>query len=169
MYLQIIAIALFFSGYLPEPTPDHAFYIAVIEITHATHSEEAELTVKVFTDDMQDALRNALQKKENVEAQRLCTEYEEDVSAYFAAHMILHINGNPIPVLLTSCEEIGDTHQLKFTMNCPDKWDELRITADFLMELFPTQSQMVHITHNGDTVTARLTAKHQSHTVTFIR
>lgn len=168
MYLQIIAIALFLSGNIPQPMPDHAFYIAVIEIQHDTHSGHADLTVKVFSDDMQDALRNTWQGKEPFETKQACTDYAEHLAAYFATHMSLQINGDPTPFHLNACEEVGDTYQLAFTLDCPEEWNALSITADFLMELFPTQSQMVHITHNGDTVTARLTARHKSHTITFI-
>ena len=169
MYLQIIAIALFFSGNMMASTPDHAFYIAVIEINHTAHAKEAELTVKVFSDDMCDALRNASQSAEAVEPEQVCTKYAEELADYFAGHLSLYLNANPTQLKLNGCEEIGDTYQLSFSMACPEEWDELRITADFLMELFPTQSQMVHIAHNGNTITARLTAKHKSHTVTFVK
>lgn len=169
MYLQIIAIALLFCGNTTGSSADHAFYISVIEINHGAHSKEAELTVKVFQDDMQDALRNASQSKEAKEALRFCSDYEEELSNYFEAHMSLYLNDDPTLLRFNACEAVGDVYQLNFTVDCPEEWDELTITADFLMELFPTQSQMVHITHNGDTVTARLTAKHKSHTVSFIR
>jgi len=167
MYMLAAAIALLCSASPSETTPDHAFYISVIDIKHIASSRKASLTVKVFTDDMCDALRNALKSKDALDAQLLCSDHNEDISDYFAAHMSLDLNGSKVPVNFNTCKIIGDTYQLSFKVDCPTEWRELKITADFLMELFPTQSQMVHINNNAETVTMRLTVKHKSKSVAF--
>jgi uncharacterized protein DUF6702 len=168
MYLQIIAVILMFNEINPVSAPEHAFYISVIEIMHTSQSSEATLTVKVFSDDLRDALRTTLESEEALAEHLLCSDHTETISNYFTEHMSLHLNGNPTPLGFTTCEENGDTYQLVFAADCPREWTELEIRADFLMELFPTQSQMVHITHEGNTFTTRITAKRKSQTITFV-
>lgn len=167
MYLQFI-ITFLLSVHANNDVSEHAFYISVIEIHHSPASKDAELTIKVFTDDMQDAIRNALQMKESVEQSNFCETYEHDISTYFRKHISISLNQIPTPIHFVSCEEIGDTYQFRFQMQCPEMWNELFISADFLMELFPTQSQMLHITESEKRVTARLTVRNKSQTLTFI-
>ena len=167
MYAQIITTLLFFSASWPDIKSEHALYISVIEITHNSQSQVAKLTIKVFTDDMQSALRNALKSEVIIHPQLLCTEHYDDVAQYFKAHMSLLINDSPVNLEMQTCEHVGDIYQIDFVLDCPSEWNELEISADFLMELFPTQTQMVHVTHDGYTETTRLTAKRKSRSITF--
>ena len=167
MYLNIIAIALCCNAIMSDVSSEHAFYVSVVEVKHVAHTTEAELTIKVFSDDMQDALRNASESDSVLELQEICNAHQEDVNTYFGSHISVHVNDSLGFMELTECEEVGDTYRFRFTMDCPAKWNEIKIYADFLMELFPTQSQMIYVTHGDHTATLRLTANRKSQTISF--
>lgn len=136
-------------GATQPPEVDHALYIAVIQLEHSPSQTVATITVKVFTDDLQSALRNANRQYVPVKAEQLCGASRQSIQQYFKDHLVLLINQKKYPLTLSSCEHENDVFLLRFDLKCPDKWKTVKVSADFLMELFPDQSNMVSI-FNGE-------------------
>ena len=139
---------------------DHAIYLAVIELDHGGGGPSAQATVKVFTDDMQDALRNAFGEEFRAVGEAdFCVRLSGQAGAYFAEHFTCRINGRPAPLTLKNCTLEGDVYLLQFDMECPERWEKLEVEADFFMELFPTQSNVLSILHGEERGFFRLTKK----------
>ena len=124
----------------------HAFYIGVVQITM---EKTMTVQVKVFSDDLQAILQNDVGYNNVGAINKLCNAQSKHLQAYFQQNLKIHINEQPIELLLSKCEQINDVHLLHFKVNsCPPSWQQVLVTADFFMELFPTQSNMLQLIYN---------------------
>jgi len=121
----------------------HALYIGVIQITM---EEIMTIQVKVFSDDLQAILQNEVGYQATGATDDLCMLQMEHLQQYFQRTLQVHINELPIDLVLNDCEQINDVHLLQFkAIDCPLTWQQVAIKANFFMELFPTQSNVLQL------------------------
>ncbi len=131
----------------PSTAGNHAVYVSVLEIKQAPGAG-AELSIKVFTDDLEDAVFN--QSARRIDLQNGdCSRYHEEVARYFREHLQLVINGKTMAYDYLSCEINDISVWFTFHLQAPDSWSAINVKADYLMELFPTQNNIVSITYHG--------------------
>lgn len=148
----MVSIILFslhlFNNAAPVTSPrvgDHAIYLSVVEITHNANATSASVKVKVFTDDISDAISNKYGERVNLAVNVSLDQGSQKVTGYFSEHLQLSLNGQPVALKLTQLEPMSDAIWVHFEVNCPQRWNELTIKADYLMELFPTQSNVLSV------------------------
>ncbi len=147
MLFILFAISSLFT-YGPGTDSGHAVYVSVLEVTKQADTA-GNLQIKVFTDDLEDAIFN--QQRKRVDLQRNdSNQFGEEVSTYFAQHLSLIIDGKKVNYSYLSTEINDISVWLTFSIEAPETWKEVSITADYLMELFPTQSNIVSIKYKGD-------------------
>ncbi len=141
-------------------TPEsHALYLSVIQINHEPDTEKAQINIKVFTDDLQSALRNAFEDYPIVPETELCEKNQRFFEPYFSKHFKCTINGEPLHLNYKNCQKENDVYWLTFEMSCPKNWTEVLISADFFMELFPTQTNVLSLSNVGEKRFCRMTKK----------
>lgn len=161
-HLSIWLLAISFNIGQKRKMPDHAIYIGVIQFDHQELGAAATIHVKVFKDDLRDALRNAFPDREVGKENTLCQDSPARLTDYFARHFSGAINGQPLEMELRECRRENEVYWLQFSAPCPADWRSVEIKADFFMELFPTQSNMVTLYHGEDRRFLRLTKKASS-------
>ncbi|NJN42347.1 MAG: hypothetical protein HC811_09120 [Flammeovirgaceae bacterium] len=117
------------------------------------------MKVKVFTDDLEDALRNMHAQPFSLPDEKACMAQKTYLEKYFATHLKIKINKKELSYQLTGCEKFDDAVWLSFEGSSPQSWKEISITADFLVELFPTQTNVINLSVNGKKRFLRLTHK----------
>lgn len=121
-------------------SPDHALYLSLIEIEK--QENRTSLTIKVFIDDYQDALKNF--KKDKVvfiSDETFPVDNTTLTKDYFRTYLKLSGGSQTIDLKFVKSEMIGDSYQLEFSFDEP--WTELQIEATYFTELFPTQQNIV--------------------------
>ena len=171
--LQIFVVPVFNSGSTSAsdsliPRTSHAIYIAVVEINHKPRTTTAEVVIKVFTNDLEDALFNAYKKHTKLESEDNCEAHGLLFEKYFSTHFSCVINDQERQISFKYCEKNEDALWLRFDMTCPERWNNLRLTADFLMELFPTQSNVISVFHGDEKKYFRLTNSKKSRQIRFV-
>lgn len=130
----------------------HAIYISVLELNQTTKT----LTIKVFANDFSDVLFNLSNQRVNL-LKEDCQQYQELIQQYFNSHLVIKVDGTILQPVLQSCE-INDTSiWLHFAFSTADTWKKLELKADYLMELFPTQSNIVNLMYKEEKKMFRLT------------
>ncbi|MBX2877368.1 MAG: hypothetical protein KTR30_34925 [Saprospiraceae bacterium] len=157
IFLGLVLVTLQLSFSKPkESWREHALYLGTLQLKYIEQSAEAHLAVKVFSDDLQSAIRNADESFQVGPIDELFNQNGPLIEAYFEQHLQLEINGiSQVPKLYQS-EQINDTHILKFKIACPPAWNHLELTADFFMELFPNQMNVVSVSYLEQKQFARL-------------
>lgn len=137
----------------------HAIYIGFVQITPINDTGSFALEIRVFQDDFQDALRNLAGKTVLIKPDRPTPNLEHWISTYFNQHIELMIDREATQFTFQSIEAVNEVYILKFQFENNSKWQTLSLKADFLMELYPQQSNVVKLVHQEQTYHFRLTAK----------
>ena len=145
----------------------HAIYISVIDIKHEESKEEASLVIKVFTDDFEDVLHNHSSKRLQLSKAEVCNSNKEIIYTYFEKHLQMHVNGKSMVYRFESCEINDDSIWVTFSMTCAPDWDNFNIRADYFMELFPTQTNVVNLLEGGEKRFLKLTMDQMEDRIDF--
>lgn len=135
---------------------EHAFYLSVMELSMTAEGQTGALTVKVFSDDLEDALFHEEGLKRGIRNAPETSAYRPALTRYFNRHILLKINGQEARLKWEKGEKEQDTHWLYFTFPTDSPWQTLDLKADYFMELFPSQTQVVKIQGQGPAIHARL-------------
>lgn len=164
----MISVAFLCLASIFQPIPEHAIYIAIVEINYNGQEKTTDLRLKVFTDDLKDVLRNfseeyVLQSPEDFAAQNSLV-----IGDYFRSNLKIAMNGKVQTLKFVGAKEESDAHFLKFSLpKNQEEWTELQIEGTFFTELFPEQSNVVNLQVNEKRLFARLTKANPKHTFTF--
>jgi len=149
-WIILILLALSCLGFtFVDISEDHAIYISVIKIQHEAGAKTADIHMRVFTDDLKSVLRNKFGYEAISEKETFCSDYENYINRYFKKRLLFTINKEAINFQLSNCEKTTDVYQLIFRMDCPINWKTAQIEANYFMELFPKQSNVLHMEDGG--------------------
>lgn len=163
--MKIILLSILYSLSLlgfdhKELSSSHAIYVSVLEV------EPGSIMVKVFANDLEDAIFNQARQRPDLLSGN-CSQSKALISNYFKNHLKFKINGEEQGYRYLSCEVNDISLWLTFEFTSPPTWSEIEITADYLMELFPTQSNVVSITYHSKKRMFRLTKGATTETINF--
>ena len=128
---------------------DHAIYISVIKVAHEKMAPTATIHMRVFADDLKSALRNKFGYETIMEKETFCADYEGYINKYFEKKFLFSVNQENREYYILDCERTEEVYQLTFEMDCPENWKQVIIEAPFFMELFPNQSNVIHLESSG--------------------
>lgn len=146
---------------------DHAIYISVVEISHDTNNEVATLKVKVFADDLEDAIENEFLERISLNQPVLDNKKANLVSRYVNAHLVFYVGSIKLDWELQDSEKVGDAIWFSFRATCPAEWEQVQVFGDFLTELFPTQTNVFSVDHAGNKKLFKLSKDHKEETIKF--
>lgn len=157
------------SGFYFNPVfemEDHAIYISVVEIEQDANNKGL-VSIKVFEDDLGDALRNFSGDKVPIDLTGDCGGHADVINDYFNKYSLISIDGKAIQLELNSCEIMGDSYWLNFSSETPMRWHDVYVKTVFLMELFPTQTNIISVDYQGEKRMFKLTKSQPENTVSF--
>lgn len=143
---------------VPIPKPYHGLYLSVVQIDHKAVKGEAQILLKVFTDDLESVLRAAYEDQYQLsKPEFFCQANKDLIETYFQTHFACQINTASSKLTFVSATLENEIYWLKFTLDVPIEWDTVKINAPFFTEIFSTQSNIIHVLHGGEKRFARLT------------
>ena len=89
---------------------DHALYIGVINIEHQEGTSISKMAIKVFSDDLQNGLKNEFNWKELPNLSVACDVHSIALQQYFQNHLTIWINKEPVYLQLQTCENLSLIH-----------------------------------------------------------
>ncbi len=122
----------------------HAIYISVVEME--LNDQKADVKVKVFSDDLIDAVKNFIP-----DCKSTIDEVEiEEISYYFNSHIQLSQEAESLNLMLQNVERYEDSYFFDFSSHY-DQNQKLTLSFGYLMELFPSQQNIVKVKKDGET------------------
>ena len=157
----MLFLILFF--FFPQGPPRHDTYVGVCEISYNVHTEVVEVVQQVFTDDLEEALR-LYTKNPSFD---LDEGREAVLSAYYTRNISLSVEGGAL-----SLRYLGDEQKEGSTwsyLEAPDvgSFREVSVINTLLMDAFPSQTHLVHVRKDRDTISLQLDREQPSGTVRF--
>lgn len=144
--------------------PKHALYLSVMELRN---SDQGNLTVKVFTDDLQDALRNYDPRTDLKSFDQFSDLNREILARYFNQNLIIKINGKTTKMILEKIVKETEAHFLYFQIPSEVQWKSVEVNGPYFTELFPAQTNVLTVINNEKKHFTRLTKSQPSYKVIF--
>ena len=149
--LNWLLMCVFVIGEHPiQKKPNHAIYLSLTDIEIV--EGEAKLKVKVFSDDLRDALKNYQSTEyKPADLQNFFSLNQDLANEYFRAHFQIRVENVQADLLIKGFSIEGDAHFINFSCALPQNFKDITVKADFLMELFPTQTNVVKLKNGAQT------------------
>jgi hypothetical protein len=146
----------------------HALYIGMVEVSHVGASHTLDIRVRVFADDLQSCVRSSFPDQYVADhAETWPGKNREAVLRYFRQHLWCSTGGKKGALRLKSIRLEGEVYWLSLEAECAAKWATCEVYADFFMEIFPLQSNMLQLSRGAETRYGRTTADSRSASFTF--
>ena len=124
---------------------NHAIYISVAKVRFNTLENEVSISLKVFTNDLEDAIHNSTGKREKVLGRSDFKELSKIIEKYVNEKVEIHLDGKQVSLQVDSCENIGDTTWIYLKGESRSFDHSIRIKNQVLFEVFDTQKNIIEI------------------------
>lgn len=145
----------------------HAFFVTISEIEYNANAKSIEISIKIFTDDLEKALNNRFGGKANLNTNQETAQTNGNLKGYLSENFGISVNG-----IAQSCQFVGKEKEDDAT------WCYLEVTNvsnvasitvknAILTELYESQNNIVHVKVRGTSKSMMLKRNAISGTVSF--
>lgn len=128
----------------------HKFYVSISEVNHNTETAALEISMKIFTDDLEAALEADTSEKLWIgDPEREAVATDSLLAVYFDKKMTININGEKSEAVFLGKELEADVTWCYLEIQDVPAVKSVSIDNRILMELFDDQKNLVHIYANG--------------------
>jgi hypothetical protein len=128
----------------------HPYYVSNTDINYNSTTNSLEITCRIFTDNLEDALEKSTKKSINILQPKNKEEINQCIYEYITQHLQIKTNGEKKVLNFIGYEQNEDAIWIYLEAKenkAPTKIDVLNtILYDFL----PQQMNMIHFSVNGD-------------------
>ena len=130
----------------------HPMHISVTEIVYDQKEKELEITMRIFAEDLEEAIRDK-QKNRNLDILNppKGTTTDQLIADYLPAHFKISLDNKPQKIQLLGHEEDGEALICYIRVANIKKWKTIDINNNMILEIYDDQSNLVHVTV-GETV-----------------
>jgi hypothetical protein len=99
----------------------HPFYLGVTDLRYNAKEKALQGTVRLFTNDLEEALKNRLNQPVDLINPKDTAQAEQWLKDYLSAHLSLVVNGKPLPFRLLGYENEQEATWMYIEATaCPD-------------------------------------------------
>ena len=120
------------------------------DINYNSTSKSLEITCRIFTDNLEDALEKSSKKSVNILQPKNKEEVNQLISNYIIKHFQLSANGKLKSLQFIGYEQNEDAIWVYFESIESDFPKKIEITNSLLYDYFPQQINMIHYSVNGE-------------------
>ncbi|MCC6753300.1 MAG: hypothetical protein IT266_04865 [Saprospiraceae bacterium] len=135
-----LIIACAFSATAPHP-----FYVGVTELRHQPSQGVLEISIRLFTDDLEKALARHSGSPVNLTSGPLLDASEEMLDTYLSEGFAVYANASHLQSRFLGYEQVEDAIWSHLECPLPELPDSLRIENRLLCELLSEQTHIVHL------------------------
>lgn len=146
----------------------HPIHISVTEIEYDEREKELEIITRIFTDDLELAIRTQRNDPElellNLPAE---TRLDDLVKPYLLQQINIQLDGKAQTLKYLGHEQDGDAHVFFIQVQPVKKWKSITVQNQVLLETYDDQSNIVHVTVREKTRSMRLMRNNEAGSLAF--
>lgn len=146
--MSIFAFCLFCSF--------HPFYLSVTEINYDTKQSDLQISVRIFTDDLENTLRNSSSTKIDLLNKDKYQEMSKLVNQYVHSKFNIKIDGKEIIYKWLGYERDEDAIWIYFESSKLPKPSKIEVDNKLLYELYDEQMNIVKVNIAGKKQSSKL-------------
>jgi hypothetical protein len=136
----------------------HPFYVSIISVDHNPASGSLELTFKIFTDDLEQAIEAESDSKLRLATPEQSKNANKAISGYLKNHFKLKLDEKTVSGNYLGFEPEYDVTRVYVEYQNVSAFAEIEVTTDLLVDVLPDQSNIVHVSYQGETKSLMLNA-----------
>lgn len=131
-------------------TGAHPFYVTVCQIDHNAETDSLEITLKFFTDDLEEELRGVTGERIRLARGRAPDDTDDLIHAYVRRKLALSADGTPLELRYVGKEvEIDETFVYVEVIDVPEL-TSLVVRSTILIGLYEDHDTIVHVRAGGE-------------------
>jgi hypothetical protein len=128
----------------------HKFYMAIYQINFAPEKKMLQITSRIFLDDLNKGLEKKYNKKAFLGSDKESAEDVNLLKKYLAENFTIKVNGQTKTMNFLSKEMDGDVLVCYLNVKEISKINAIEIHNSILIDCFPEQQNITHVTVLGD-------------------
>lgn len=124
---------------------DHDIHVSVIDIIEKTDDSQLEVSVRIFYDD----LLNAVGLQVGEELPEDYTGSDDLIEKFISKHLSISINGDQVPMEYLESVSYPPAVWTTFKIELSDPISEIEVSNSILIDLFDDQVNMVNLKYKG--------------------
>jgi hypothetical protein len=145
----------------------HPLHISVTEITLDEKEHELEIMIRIFTDDLEQAIRSENKTPDLNILKPVNITTDDLIWNYLRSKFKLTVNGQSLPMKYLGHEKDDDVMVFYVQVQPAQKFEAISITNSILTELYDDQSNLVNVTVEETTKSLRLMRNNPSGKLSF--
>jgi hypothetical protein len=155
------------AGLAASNSAHHPLHLSATEINYNAKENTMELSCRIFTDDFEDALSKSYKVKTDLSAPAGHKAMDGLVKKYMAAHIALAANGKPARLNYLGFEKDNEAVIVYMESEKVENLRNLETTCTVLYDLFDDQTNIFHVTFNGNRKSSKLSYPDRKLTTAF--
>ena len=127
----------------------HPFFVSVIDISHNPKEATAEISVRVFTDDLEKAVQKYSSAKIDLVNPANRTLADQQLSTYIGKNLRISINGKPVTATYIGYEIIKESTWSYFEISGIKEMNKVDVDCSLLYDLDNNQINIFHVKSKG--------------------
>lgn len=128
----------------------HPFYVSVIEINHNEKEATAEISIRIFTDDLEKTLQKQSTATIDIIKPANKTYIDQQISQYIGKNLQLRINGKPVKFNYIGYEIIRESVWSYFEVEQVKEINTVDINCTILHDYETSQINLFHVKSKGN-------------------
>ena len=133
----------------------HPYYVSVTEIEYSSRTGVLGMSCNVFTDDLEEALKNGGLKGVDL-VRGDSARNAQWISTYLGRHLTVSVDGKPLELRFIGFENDPEATWCYFEKTGIAGLGNLKVTSDILYETRNEQINIFHVTLDGERSSKRL-------------
>lgn len=142
LYTMTLSFSLFFFA--------HPFYVSICEINHNKETASIEITLKLFTTDIEDCLKKNGQPKLQIGTDQEISETDELLAAYIDESLQIEINGKEVTPAYLGKEVEDEVTWIYLEAKKVKSIQSIQIKNTLLFDFEDSQTNIIHLFANGE-------------------
>ncbi len=142
-YSKVLLLLLLLP--LLSASSTHKFYVSITNIEFVKQKSSLQIITKIFTDDIENALRQEYSNPIFLDSQKETAEADELLKKYILQKIKLNVNGKPVKLNYIGKEYETDMVVVYLEVTGISDLKTVEIENKVLMEMFPEQKNIVHL------------------------
>lgn len=135
----------------------HKFYVSIYQIDYAPEKKMLQITARIFTDDLNEALTKKYNRKTFLGEKNEMPADVDLLQKYLLENFSVKVNKKPVAIHFLSREFENNVTICYFNVKGATKIQTMEIRNTALLELFPDQQNIINTRVSGDRKSLLLT------------
>lgn len=167
---QSILICYVILGMVNPPSGNsvrHPLHLSSTELNYNTKTSTVEVSCRIFTDDFEDLLGKKYKVRPDLSAAAKHKEMDVLVNKYMASHIQLNTGGKILPLTYIGFENDKEAVVVYMESAEVKNLKTMEVSCTVLYDSFDDQTNIFHVTYNGNRKSSKLTYPDKKFVSTF--